>query len=233
MAIALQDLRRAGAGSRPSRSQARRSTSGSIAAYWPTAPDSFPTRIPARAPAPDASGRGRAQRPSRRASGRTSSCTPCVLPMHTVSRCSSARATTARNARPTPAIRIAPASCTVSASAVSRTSDDVSPKWNQRPSSPSVSATASTNAAHRGSSRVRAPPRARRSEDGQPHGYGLQRRPARRRWCSTRRAQPARRRASWRASPRPTRSVSWRDARSERSRRHSRGDGRRVRRART
>ena len=38
-----------GAGSSPSRSHAIRSTSGSIAAYWPTAPDSFPTRIPATA----------------------------------------------------------------------------------------------------------------------------------------------------------------------------------------
>ena len=36
----------AGAGSRPRRSQARRSTSGSVAEYVPTAPESLPTRTP-------------------------------------------------------------------------------------------------------------------------------------------------------------------------------------------
>ncbi len=35
-----------GAGSRPSRSQAIRSSSGSVAAYVPTAPESLPTRMP-------------------------------------------------------------------------------------------------------------------------------------------------------------------------------------------
>ena len=40
-----------------------------------------------------------------------------------------------------------PASWTESESAVSRTSEDVRPKWNHRPSSPRRSATASTNAA--------------------------------------------------------------------------------------
>ena len=38
-----------GAGSRPRRSQAMRSSSGSVAAYVPTAPESLPTRIPSSA----------------------------------------------------------------------------------------------------------------------------------------------------------------------------------------
>ena len=67
--------------------------------------------------------------------------------MHTVSRCSLARATTASSARPSPSRSSAPASCTCSASPVSTTSEDVRPWWNQRPCDPSVSATASTNAA--------------------------------------------------------------------------------------
>ncbi len=53
--------------------------------------------------------------------------TPCVRPMHIVSRCSSARATTAPKARSSPSSTSAPASCTASESAVSSTSDDVSP----------------------------------------------------------------------------------------------------------
>ena len=56
-----------------------------------------------------------------------SACTPCVRPMQTVSRCSSARATTAACARAIPSRSSAPASRSWRASAVSTTSDEVSP----------------------------------------------------------------------------------------------------------
>ena len=62
-----------GAGSRPSRSQAMRSSSGSVAQYVPTAPESLPTRIPSSARARRSRFARRARTPSRRASGRTSS----------------------------------------------------------------------------------------------------------------------------------------------------------------
>ena len=138
-----------GAGSSPSRSHAIRSTSGSIAAYWPTAPDSFPTRIPATARSIRVRSRSspNAHPASFSPNVVGSAWTPCVRPMQSVSRCSSARSTTARNARSSPSRTRAPASWTVRASAVSSTSDDVRPKWNQRPSSPRDPATASTNAA--------------------------------------------------------------------------------------
>src|SRR5437762_5459663 len=67
--------------------------------------------------------------------------------MQSVCRCSCARATTARCARATPSASSSPAARTCSASPVSTTSEEVRPWWNQRPSGPSVSATASTNAA--------------------------------------------------------------------------------------
>ena len=138
-----------GAGSSPTRSHAIRSTSGSIAAYWPTAPDSFPTRTPSIARVTRSRSRSSANAHPASLSPNVvgSACTPCVRPMQSVSRCSSARATTTSNARSIPARIPAPASWSMSESAVSRTSDEVRPKWNQRPSSPRVDATASTNAA--------------------------------------------------------------------------------------
>ena len=60
-----------GSGSSPSRSQATRSTSGSTAAYVPTAPDELADAHSPRARARAARGRGRARTPSRRASRRT------------------------------------------------------------------------------------------------------------------------------------------------------------------
>ncbi len=62
-----------GAGSRPSRSHASRSSSGPVAAYVPTAPDSLPTRSSSRARLEPYAVRGRARTPSRRASARRSS----------------------------------------------------------------------------------------------------------------------------------------------------------------
>ena len=56
-----------------------------------------------------------------------SACTPCVRPICSVARCSSARATTAANARSSPSSTSAPASRIWSESAVSTTSEEVSP----------------------------------------------------------------------------------------------------------
>ncbi len=108
-----------------------------------------------------------------------------------------------------------PASWIATESAVSRTSDEVRPKWNQRPSSPSVSATASTNAAtswfvSRSSSATRA---------GVGGFASARMRSTASAGITPTAAQPsraprARRPASSRASPRPTRSESWRDGSS-------------------
>ena len=119
----------AGAGSRPRRSQAIRSTSGSMAAYWPTAPESLPTRMPSSARATRVRARSSSNAHTASFSPNVvgSACTPCVRPMQSVSLCSSARAATAASARSIPSSSRAPASCTCSASAVSTTSDDVRP----------------------------------------------------------------------------------------------------------
>ncbi len=85
-----------GAGSSPSRSHAIRSSSGSVAAYVPTAPESLPTRIPssARATRSRLRASSNAQPTSLRPNVVGSACTPCVRPICSVSRCSSARAPT-------------------------------------------------------------------------------------------------------------------------------------------
>ena len=89
-----------GAGSSPRRSQATRSTSGSIAAYWPTAPESFPTRQVSSAARSCVRRRSssNAQPASLRPKVVGSAWTPWVRPMQSVSRCSRARATTAAKA---------------------------------------------------------------------------------------------------------------------------------------
>ncbi len=90
-----------GAGSSPSRSHATRSTSGSIAAYCPTAPDNLPTRSPSSARSMRTRSRSsaKAQPTSLSPNVVGSAWTPWVRPMQSVSRCSSARATTVANAR--------------------------------------------------------------------------------------------------------------------------------------
>ena len=102
----------AGAGSRPSCSQARRSTSGSVTEYVPTAPESLPTRIPSSAR--DSRCRARSSSKAQTASLSPkvvgSACTPCVRPIVSVFRCSSARATTASRARSVPERISSPAS---------------------------------------------------------------------------------------------------------------------------
>ena len=59
--------------------------------------------------------------------------TPCVRPTQTVSTCSRARSASATTSSRAPATTISPAARSCSASAVSSTSDDVRPKWIQRP----------------------------------------------------------------------------------------------------
>ena len=118
-----------GAGSSPRRSQARRSSSGSVAAYVPTAPESLPTRIPSSARASRCRLRSssNAQPASFSPNVVGSACTPCVRPIWSVPRCCSARATTTASARSTPSRTRTPASRIWSASAVSTTSEDVRP----------------------------------------------------------------------------------------------------------
>ena len=99
-----------------------------------------------------------------------------------------------------------PASCTASASAVSSTSEDVSPKWIQRPSGPTCSASASTNAATswfvtRSSSATRSRPRSVHARSDRRDDRSAKRHRSR----STRREPRALPRASARASPPPTR----------------------------
>ena len=114
----------------------------------PTAPEIFPTLTTSRA----RSSRVRARRSSacHKASFNPkvigSACTPWVRPTMGVSRCSRARSPTASIA-PSRSARISPhASRICSASAVSSTSDDVSPKCSQRADGPTCSATAVVNA---------------------------------------------------------------------------------------
>ena len=73
--------------------------------------------------------------------------TPWVRPTQSVSACSRALATSASRKAVAPLVMISPASTSCRPRAVSRTSEDVRPKWIQRPSSPIDSATTSTNAA--------------------------------------------------------------------------------------
>ena len=73
--------------------------------------------------------------------------TPCVRPTQTVSTCSRARSASATTSSRAPPTTIAPAAAICSASAVSRTSDEVRPKWIQRPPGPALSCSTSTKAA--------------------------------------------------------------------------------------
>ena len=119
----------AGAGSRPSRSQAIRSSSGSVAAYVPTAPESLPTRIPSSAratrlaPAVELERPAGELQPERRRLGvdpvRAADAASCGAPRR-------ARRRRRRRGR-SPRGSARPASRICSASAVSTTSEEVSP----------------------------------------------------------------------------------------------------------
>ena len=73
--------------------------------------------------------------------------TPCVRPTHSVSACSRARSASADATSRAAGTMTAPARRIWIASAVSRTSEEVSPKWIQRPAGPAEPASTSTNAA--------------------------------------------------------------------------------------
>ena len=121
-----------GSAARSSRSRTRRSNSGEVAAYVPTAPEIAPTA--AWSNARSSRSRLRCASKAKPASFTPkvvgSACTPWVRPTQSVSRCSRARSATIW-----------------SASAVSSTSELVRPKWIQRPAGPADSASTSTNAA--------------------------------------------------------------------------------------
>ncbi len=76
-----------------------------------------------------------------------SACTPCVRPTHSVSTCSRARLASACTSACAPGTIASPAARSCSASAVSSTSEEVNPKWIQRPASPALADSTSTNAA--------------------------------------------------------------------------------------
>ena len=120
-----------GSGSSPSRSQAIRSTSGSTAAYVPTAPESLPTRFVSSARATRARvavelERPAGELPAERRRLRVDAVR--AADRRSCRRCSSARARRRPRARGR-CLRgaSAPASWICSASAVSTTSDEVSP----------------------------------------------------------------------------------------------------------
>ena len=73
--------------------------------------------------------------------------TPWVRPTQSVPACSRARAASVATSSSAPARTTSPAAFSCSASAVSRTSEEVRPKWIQRPAGPAEAASTSTNAA--------------------------------------------------------------------------------------
>ena len=131
------------------RSSTRASNSGLVAAYVPTAPEIAPTTTCANA---------RSRRSALRCASNAnpasftpnvvgSAWTPCVRPTHSVCACSRARVTKASASARAPGTITSPTARSCSASAVSSTSEEVNPKWIQRPASPAEEASTSTNAA--------------------------------------------------------------------------------------
>ena len=211
----------AGAGSSPRRSQATRSTSGSIAAYVPTAPESLPTRIPSSARATRVRDRARARRPRRRASARTSS---ARRGRRACGRCRASAGAPPRARRPRRARARAPARISAPASLDlqrERGVDDV--RRGEAVVEPaSLRAELLRDGVDEGGRVVvEASPRSRATRAGVGRrGAPRSRRrrpPAPRRPRPSRRAPRARRRASARACPRPTRSWPWPVASSARS----------------
>ena len=210
-----------GSGSRPRRSQAMRSTSGSIAAYVPTVPESWPTRHVSSALLEPLRGRGRARTPSRRASSRRSS---ARRGCRASARCRPSAGAPRRGARRRRAPRSTPRRIRFARVADlerERRVDDV----RRREAVVDPAALGPELLCHRideGGEIVVGRPldlgdalgRRRR-----PRGRGSRRRPrrARRRPRPSRRALPVRPRTSARACPPPTRSGSFPDGSSGRS----------------
>ena len=124
------------------------SMDGSRCANVPTAPETFPTAMTARALFKRS--RSRCSSANQSASFRPnvigSACTPCVRPIIGVARCSSARPRTASSRPSMSLMSRSVASRIWIACAVSTTSDEVSPKCSQRADGPMCSATAVVNA---------------------------------------------------------------------------------------
>ena len=137
-----------GAGPRPSRRQTSASMWGGRWAKVPTAPDSLPTLTTALARRTRSMARpiSAYQSASFRPNVIGSACTPCVLPIIGVCRCSMARSRTTSESASRSFRMTSQASRICSAWAVSMTSDDVIPKCSQRADGPMCSATAVVNA---------------------------------------------------------------------------------------
>ena len=115
----------------------------------PTAPEIAPTAAAANAASSRSALRcaSIAKPASLRPNEVGSACTPCVRPTHSVSACSRARSASTRASSFAPGTITSPARRSCSASAVSSTSEEVSPKWIQRPAGPADADSTSTNAA--------------------------------------------------------------------------------------
>ena len=130
-----------GAGSSPRRWHASSSTSGSMWAKVPTAPEIFPTRTVSRARRnrsrlrPASAYQSAALRPNVMGSAWM----PWLRPTQRVCRWVRASARTAARKRSSPARRISHACWSCRASAVSSTSDEVIPMWTYRESAPMAS----------------------------------------------------------------------------------------------
>ena len=198
-------------------SQATCSTSGSIAAYWPTAPESLPTRKPWSACSIRTRSRSSANAHPASFSPNVvgSAWTPCVRPMQSVSRWASAFSTTARNERSSPSRSSDPGFLDRDRERrvqdIRRGQAEVEPTAVARRAFPPRRR---RRRRRRGSSRARAPRPARpsaasprRGSDRRPRRGSRQRQPSPR-------APRARRPASSRTSLRPTRSEPWRDGSS-------------------
>ena len=138
-----------GSPSRPSPSSTRASKSGPSEAYVPTAPEIAPVAACSKARSRRSALRWASSAKPASLSPKLvgSAWTPWVRPTHSVSACALACSASAAASARAPARIGSPARLSCSASAVSSTSEDVSPKWIQRPAGPADAASTSTKAA--------------------------------------------------------------------------------------
>ena len=208
-----EDLRRGGAGSRPRRSQAIRSTSGSIAAYVPTAPESLPTRVASSARASRVAAAVELERPAGELEPERRR-----LGVDAVRAADRERRRGARSARATTAAKRAVEPVEHEPAGVlelerERRVDDVG--RGQAVVEPAARRRRAARRPRRrtrpcrGASAPRSPRRARASGGRARRGSARRPRPARRRPRPSRRARRARPRASARACSPPTRPRPW------------------------
>ncbi len=133
----------------PRRASTRSSKSGEVAAYVPTAPLMAPTATwsTARSSRRRLRSASKAKPASFMPKVVGSAWMPCVRPVQTVWTWARACSASASRTSRAPATSCSPALRSWSASAVSSTSEEVRPKWIQRPAGPALSLRTSTKAA--------------------------------------------------------------------------------------